>query len=171
MIKPYTIHILPIVAINADTFELPLSKNALINCSEKETPTTLIPHVLDLFFQDTTEPNDPNSFNQAHAKAIIDFLETLPNEVSDLYICCSQGYSRSPAIAAAVLRMSGHSDDDVWHNPYYSPNSLVYSLLCKEANLPITSQTLAKLQKENALAFKAVQSGEPCEYERWQIIT
>ena len=75
---------------------------------------------------------------------IIRFLRQLPKSVTDLYVCCSKGGSRSPAVAAAVLRMSGRSDKAVWDNPYYVPNWLVYQSL--------------------------VKNGGVSEYERWQII-
>ena len=94
----------------------------------------------------------------------------LPDEVTDLYVCCSKGMSRSAAVAAALLRMSGRSDDPVWLNPYYVPNILVYYVLCKEAGIPITPDQVLFKQKQNEEAYKKLQQGVPCEYERWQIL-
>ena len=112
----------------------------------------------------------PGSFEDVHARAILRFISLLPDEVTDLYVCCSKGMSRSAAVAAALLRMSGRSDDPVWLNPYYTPNTLAYYLLCKEAGIQITPEQVMQKDKQNEEAYIKLQQGIPCEYERWQIL-
>ena len=94
----------------------------------------------------------------------------LPDEVTDLYVCCSKGQSRSAAVAAALLRMSGRSDDPVWLNPYYNPNTLVYYRLCREAGILVTPLEVQIKRKQNEKAYLDLQEGKPTKFERWQII-
>lgn len=117
-IKRYTIHILAIPAITPEVFDVPIRKCAIIACTNRDNK------YLKLFtpkqrcimpFADLEIPNDYRSINGAHARAIIRFLRQLPKSVTDLYVCCSKGGSKSPAVAAAVLRMSGRSDKVVWN--------------------------------------------------------
>ena len=173
-LKKYRIHILALAAIQADVFEQPFSNNAVIVCSDRDNrfvSSGELKHMLILPFSDDEDRNAIGAFNSAYARAIIRYVENLPDEVTDLYICCSKGGSRSAAVAAALLRMSGRSDKDVWLNPYYVPNTLVYYRLCKEYGLHITRYYVRHKQKQNERAFRKAQSGKPCNYERWQIIT
>ena len=173
-IKKHLIHILAITAIEPDLFEQPYSQNAVIVCTERENrfiSSGILTHVLILPFSDVEEEAAHGAFTKAHARVIIRFVESLPDEVSDIYVCCSKGSSRSAAVAAALLRMSGRSDKDVWLNPYYVPNTLVYYRLCREYGLFVTKRSVRRLKKRNEQAFRNAQSGKPCKYERWQIIS
>ncbi|WP_034450222.1 hypothetical protein [Butyrivibrio sp. AE2032] len=173
-IKKYAIHILAIQAIKPDLFDIPLSRCAIIACTERENSN------LDLFpdaqkcvmpFADVEVPDAYMAINGAHARAIIRFLDRLPDEVTDLYICCSKGSSRSPAVAAAVLRMSGRSDRDVWDNPFYVPNSLVYQTVCREFGLFAPDWCVRCLVERNRQCYlESVEKGSTGKYERWQIL-
>lgn len=55
-------------------------------------------------------------------------------------------------------------------NPYYTPNTLAYYLLCKEAGIQITPEQVMQKDKQNEEAYIKLQQGIPCEYERWQIL-
>lgn len=175
-IKKYTIHILAITAFNPKHFEIPFDlpdeRNAVIICTgrENEFLKNYKGNKLDVVFLDVEDPRVPGSFECVHARAIIRFIKLLPEEVTDIYVCCSKGSSRSAAVAAWLLRMSGRNDDRVWLNPYYVPNILVYYVLCKEAGIPITPDQVLFKQKQNEEAYKKLQQGVPCEYERWQIL-
>ena len=114
---------------------MPKEYNAIIICTEPDkrfvyscTPE----NTLKMNFRDVENERTPNAFNKADAKRIINFVLDLPDEVTDIYVCCSQGISRSSAIAAFLLKASGRSDMAVWKNPYYAPNTLVYRRLCQE---------------------------------------
>ena len=115
-------------------------------------------------FLDVEDPRVSGAFQYIHAEAIIRYINRLPDEVTDLYVCCSKGQSRSAAVAAALLRMSGRSDDPVW------PNALVYYRLCREAGILVTPMEVLTKRKQNEKAYLDLQQGKPCNYERWQII-
>ena len=122
-------------------------------------------------FADVEVKNAFNAINGAHARAIIRFLRNLPDEVTDLYIFCSKGGSRSPAVAAAVLRMSGRSDRPVWENPFYVPNSLVYQTICHEFGLFAPDWYVKRLVELNRQCYlDSVKNGNAGKYERWQTI-
>lgn len=173
-IKKYTIHILAIPAIKPEIFDIPVSKCAIIACTERDNEN------LKLFpdnqrcimpFADVEDPDYYLAIKGAHARAIIKFLRQLPDEVTDLYVCCSKGGSRSPAVAAAVLRMSGRDDKVVWENPYYVPNWLVYQVICREFGLFAPDWYVEHLVELNRKCYlDSVRKGNAGKYERWQII-
>ena len=133
-LKKYTVHILAITAVNAETFDLPPKQNAIIVCTNRYNKFIYAckpENILIIDFPDVEDKRYPGAFNSAHARKIIRFIKGLSDEVTDIYVCCSKGGSRSPAVAAALLRMSGRKDMAVWNNPYYVPNTLVYLRLCR----------------------------------------
>lgn len=67
------------------------------------------------------------SFSRADATAFAEFIKNVKADV--LYCCCDAGESRSPAVAAAVMRYFGLNDLPVWKNPHYHPNMLVFEML------------------------------------------
>ena len=175
-IKKFAIHILAITAFNPKyydlPFDLPQERNAIIVCTGRENRymNNYPGNKLMMGFLDVEDPRVSGAFQYIHAEAIIRYINRLPDEVTDLYVCCSKGQSRSAAVAAALLRMSGRSDDPVWLNPYYNPNTLVYYRLCREAGIPVTPLEVQTKRKQNEKAYLDLQEGKPCNYERWQII-
>ena len=83
---------------------------------------------------------------------------------------CSKGGLRSPAVAAALLKMSVRSDEAVCRNPYYVPNTLVYYRLCRENGLRISKMGVWLKVMTNRRVFSLAQKGRPCKYERWEIL-
>lgn len=172
IIKPFIIHILPIKTIRPDLLDIAPQNAALIVCSDDSN------RYLDIFqyrlvipFADINSKNGANAITSANAKSIIDFVLSLPKTVTDLYICCTEGISRSPAVAAAFLRMSGREDRVIWNNPYYLPNPLVYKTICREAGLFAPEWYVWILKKRSALGYKfSRKRGNTGNYERWQII-
>ena len=65
------------------------------------------------------------SFNYEDGLKVKKFLD-LHSDFERLYVCCDSGESRSTAMAAAIMRYYGKSDKEIWTNPYYHPNTLVY---------------------------------------------
>lgn len=173
--KRYTIHIYGIRAMNAEVFDLPPKQNAVIVCTD--VGNRYIDEVLDprlvkrVLFRDTENSWEPGAMTPAHAREIIDFVNGLPETVTDIYVCCMKGGSRSPAVAAALLRGSGRSDLDVWQNPYYVPNKLVYQILCQEMGLEADDEFVRQRVRINELAFAEAQKrGNAGDYERWQLL-
>ena len=110
--------------------------NACIVCSSYDVrlDTKSIYNTLMLRFDDITNRNDRNSFSNVYAEQIHFFIEDL-KQINKLYVCCDSGQSRSTAIAAAIYRYNGLNENVIWKNPQYSPNILVYEVLCKKLNL------------------------------------
>lgn len=71
-------------------------------------------------------------FNKDHAKNIIAFVNKYKNTVDTIYINCTAGISRSPAIAAALSKMI--YGDDAYYFKKYTPNMLVYRIMMDEIN-------------------------------------
>ena len=86
-IKKYTIHILALPAIRPEVFDIPLSRCAIIVCTDRENK------YLDLFpphqrcivpFADVEIPGAYGAINGAHARLITRFLWQHPDTVTDL---------------------------------------------------------------------------------------
>lgn len=105
-----------------------------------------------LRFDDITE-NSSNAFNSEYAENTKSFIDELPEQITTLYVCCDAGVSRSSAIAATINKYLGRDDLYIWEDPHYSPNPLVYKILCKELGIDISPQKLKQLItiNENAL--------------------
>ena len=101
---------------------------------------------LILSFDDIPQSNQLTSFNKNLAKEIHSFVDNLPSNIDILYVCCDSGESRSSAMAAAIMRYFGENDMQIWKNPHYHPNPLVYKLLCEEFGIFLTdSETEEKV--------------------------
>ena len=78
------------------------------------------------------------SFSQMDATAFADFVKNLEADV--LYCCCDAGESRSPAVAAAVMRYFGLDDLQIWRNPHYHPNLLVFEMLAAALGAAVSDE-------------------------------
>lgn len=173
-LKRYAIHILAVPVVTAEAFDLPPDRNALIVCGDRtnrfiDSDTDIRKIVLP--FADVEDEKRPDAFTDALASAAARFLRELPESVTDLYVCCSKGGSRSPAIAAAVLKASGRSDGPVWKNPFYVPNGLVYRKMCAALGVFMPRSLVRYKKYINAAAYrKAKRKRSAGEFDRWQII-
>ena len=82
-------------------------------------------------FDDFDDKKRINAMTAEHAENIKNFVLSLPKEIQELIVCCPAGISRSPAVAAGILKGLGYSDMHIWRNPRYSPNRLCYKLMLK----------------------------------------
>ena len=64
--------------------------------------------------------------DEVQAYKIVDFVKKNMNKVDLIYISCAGGYSRSPAIAAALSLWFNGSDEEYFDGRKYCPNMLVY---------------------------------------------
>ena len=64
--------------------------------------------------------------NEVQAYKIIDFVKRNMNKVDLIYVSCAGGYSRSPAVAAALSLWLNGSDEEYFDGKRYCPNMLVY---------------------------------------------
>ncbi|WP_026489107.1 hypothetical protein [Butyrivibrio sp. XBB1001] len=172
-VRQFTIHILAVPAFSEDMFDVPHKQCAIILLTTRTTPfldRTDIPKlVIDII--DVEDEKEYGAFRRYHAKRVIYFVRHLPKEVTDLYVSCSKGGSRSPGCAAAIMLMSGRSDKDVWLNPFYTPNVLVFKVLCREFGLFMPDILVAIRQHMNEQAYRKAQKFKNAgKYERWQIL-
>ena len=168
----YKIHISSIRALTEDTFADVAGDYAVISCAERTSRyLSLCPasRLLQLTFADTLNEADPGGFTAEHGKRIRAFVETLPESVSDLFVFCDAGESRSTAIAAALLLASGRSDNAVWDNPFYHPNTLVFARLCQVFGMELGKEQIAGKRRQSEEAFRnAAKHG--ISHERWEVI-
>lgn len=80
------------------------------------------------------------SFSLPDAVVFAEFTKHLTNEVDTIYCCCDAGESRSPAVAAAVMRYFGLDDMQIWRNPHYHPNMLVFEMMTNALGVAISDE-------------------------------
>ncbi|MEN6593467.1 MAG: hypothetical protein ABFC31_00765 [Clostridiaceae bacterium] len=89
------------------------------------------PRVLRLCFDDAEGADRRQSLiTSEQAEAVCAFVLQHRSEIDLLIVHCTQGASRSAAVAAAVCRGLGEDDRTIWEDPRYCPNRLVYSVVC-----------------------------------------
>ena len=96
--------------------------------------------LLQLIFKDT-EFNVERCFQPEQAKQIIEFVNGVKDKIDTLLVHCYAGWSRSPAVAAAIDRFCNKADiKHYWEE--YEPNMLVFKTLEeiweRETELPDT---------------------------------
>lgn len=100
---------------------------------EKENPN--IVHVEFLQFDDidcAEEVHGLKPMSEDDARAIVDAFEQYRDKVEQIIIHCDAGYSRSPAVAAAIAKAMGESDEMYFSGGEYCPNRYVYRTLLNE---------------------------------------
>ena len=172
-IKKYAIHILAVPALAKSVFDLPTNQCALIVLTRRSNEfiesTSMKKIIVDI--EDVEYKWARGAITGAHARMIITFINNLPAEVTDLYVCCSKGCSRSPGCAAALLLMSGRSDKDVWLNPFYYPNTLVFGMICREFGIFMPWINVYLRRHINRIAYSLISKKHgKTKYERWQIL-
>ncbi len=86
--------------------------------------------VLRLCFDDATELGFwQNLMTQEQADAICAFVLRYGREIDTLIVHCTEGVSRSPAVAAGILGGLRQDEGIIRNNPAYHPNALVYQLV------------------------------------------
>ena len=147
---------LEIKAIKTLKYELKkeeiVGNNAYIICTSEENLILDVEPKIILNFDDITT-NKSNSFTKEHAQIIKEFISKLEH-IETLYVCCDYGVSRSAAIAAAISRFNKTNENEIWLNPKYCPNLLVYKILCQELGLHNNKLRLKFKQYQNKLALK-----------------
>jgi len=172
----YRIHIYPIKGLTEDMldqYELP----ALIICSSRVSRLVKALFADDfcaVSFLDTIDVNDEGAMQPQHADTILSFLYSLdssPEKITDLFICCDGGDSRSPAIAAAIQRFLGKDDRAVWENPFYTPNILVYYRMCRAFGISVSWEEVMKLRQLNEETYREAQrmNGQT-SHKRWEVL-
>lgn len=86
--------------------------------------------ILDLYFDDVFLHNI-YSIQNKDIEAIVRFVDLWKDKADTLIVHCDVGVSRSAAVAACMKRYLGYDDWDIFKNPNYEPNSLVYNDIMK----------------------------------------
>ncbi len=149
------IEICPIKKLYMTASEADLSDCAavLVSSYEIEREKLLgLNRALPLNFEDCTFGE--SAFCREDALLIKLFVDTLPEGIDTLFVCCDYGESRSAAMGAAILRYLGKSDIPIWENPKFHPNWLVYSVLCRELGIEVSKEELSELVTRNEEAFR-----------------
>lgn len=155
--KRFKIQICPIKEMYLIAKHINLDNAAVIMCSSypiEEEKVSRIKNKLCLEFDDTTIIKSPRAFNIDIAKRIRTFIDSLDEDTIVLYVCCNSGESRSTALSAAIMRYVKMNDKDIWGNPYYHPNPLVYKLQCKAFGVYITKLGVYRRNRMNKIALK-----------------
>ena len=113
-------------------------------------------NILKLRFQDVIQKNRVDCFKKDHTEKIKKFIKQ--NNISELYICCDSGESRSVAIAAAIMKYYGLNDKIIWKNPHYHTNVFVFKVLCR--NLGVFVAFFATLPSFIGVRIKTLKQTE-----------
>lgn len=88
------------------------------------------PRVLRLCFDDADNRSFwQNLITEEQADAICWFVLRYAREIDTLIIHCTAGASRSPAVAAGILKGLRQDESPIWENPAYHPNPRVYRMV------------------------------------------
>ena len=135
-------------------------------------------NTLVLHFQDLDDDKSADAFQVSHAEQIVRFYKQIRDNdrINCIFVCCDGGISRSPAIAAALMREQGQNDNVIWFDREYDPNTLVYRRLCHAFGHPVTSSDLRRKVRLNRIAwsgslFQILKQGieEIIAYQRGEI--
>lgn len=140
---------------------------AVISSAAEIDPTKLrgIPYVFRQY-EDLDCECPGRSFSQTDAAAFASFLKHLGTGMDTLYCCCDAGESRSPAVAAAMMRYLGMDDMPLWQDPHYHPNMLVFEMLTNALECPVSHEEKDFRFYTNRKAFQdAIRKIEQFEEE------
>lgn len=95
-----------------------------------------------------------SSFNNNIAIDIKNYVESVSRKIETLYVCYDSGASRSSALAAAIIKYLNGNDDEIWNNPLYHPNPLVYKIQCNAYGMNVSEFKARRLVRVNNVALK-----------------
>ena len=126
--------------------------DVIICTSDTEFSVSGCENVLLLRFDDITDERRSTAFNMQLAQKIFGFV-TRETARDTLFVCCDSGVSRSSAITAALTLCMGDDDLYIWDCADYSPNTLVFGIMCAACGVRIEKKSieLRKMISENAL--------------------
>jgi predicted protein tyrosine phosphatase len=76
--------------------------------------------------------NGETPMSELDAKTIVDAFMKYKDRVEQIIVHCDAGYSRSPAVAAALAKALGMSDEVYFSSGQYCPNRHVYRMMMNE---------------------------------------
>lgn len=115
-----------IISISSTNDKLPL----IINEAGNES----IRHIVYLQFDDIDTAESVHGLkpmSNEDAERVVDALLQCVDEISQIIVHCDAGYSRSPAVAAALAKAIGESDEEFFGHDY-CVNNHVYTTLLRQ---------------------------------------
>lgn len=112
----------------------------------------LVPMVLRLHVEDSTDTCGPNPMTPEQAEQIADFVRAVAHVGLPLVVHCHGGVSRSAGTAAAVLDAMGpigHDGTDIWDDPSYIPNEWCFELVRAAFGMPASRDEIRECIKRN----------------------
>lgn len=100
-----------------------------------ETDNPNIIHTEFFQFDDIDTPDMVHGLtpmSEEDAKRLVDVYEQYKDRVEQIIVHCDAGYSRSPAVAAALCKAIGMSDAEYFGCGDYCPNRHVYRTVMNE---------------------------------------
>lgn len=88
-------------------------------------------HILRLYFDDVNSSVDGRLFSTYDANKIKSFIINRPSNIDTILCSCDAGISRSAGVASALMYWMNGSDNEIWSNNKYRPNSFIYHTLLK----------------------------------------
>ena len=103
---------------------------------------------------DDVEKGEPHCITRKNAETILAGV-LCSSDIRHIIVSCPGGVSRSPAVAAAVLRKLGGDDTSIWMNGRYTPNETVFRTVAEVGDgFPVDFADLAAKQLANLKAWK-----------------
>ena len=150
-----SIQICPVKRLYQILTQIPTEDTGAILSSASEIKAEKLRGIPYVFrqYEDLDYECPGRSFSWEDATAFAAFVKS-PNCPEKLFCCCDAGESRSPAVAAAVMRYLGMDDLQIWNDPRYHPNMLVFSMLAEALDVPVTDEELDLRMYLNQKAFR-----------------
>ena len=146
------IHIMPVRQF-LQLDNVPVASAAIISSSEYlDVSKISIPFAYADYMDFDYE--SPRSFTELQASEFAEFIKSMKHNVTDLFVCCDAGESRSPAIAAAIHRWLGQNDHIIWKNPKYHPNILCFKRMLEAFLIDISDFEIDEIIYLSKRAFR-----------------
>lgn len=161
MIRDFIYHIAPAKSLVEDI--QPDCGYIIISTEKQYKYLDRYSNVLLLQFADTEDKNRYNAISGDDVEKIISFLKECT--CKDIFVACDAGESRSPAIAAGLIRIAGGDDSYIFHSKDYRPNILVYSTVLEYgSSIKFVETELKRIKDNTPESYRKIKSGD--EYGR-----
>ena len=121
-----------------------------ITCEEDDYPNLNLhemnPYCLDIlkikfddiwdieFVDSTVSSRQCKLFTKQDAEEILSFFYSIKNKIGILLVSCDAGISRSAAVAASLLKIFKDDDTEIYNNPRFHPNPMIYRIILDTYN-------------------------------------
>ena len=110
--------------------------------------------VLYLVFDDVDDPQDPWGITERDAVRIKDFVEKHEVQAETIVVHCVFGQCRSAGCAAALMFHLTGSDMEIFRDPRFAPNMLVYRKVLEAFGYSLKPSELREKDEVNEQAWR-----------------